>query len=139
MKRYSRKREAILDCLRSTTTHPTADWVYNKLKPVCTDLSLATVYRNLNDLQKNGVIISVGTVAGQEHFDANMTPHFHAVCTVCGEIVDIMDLHVPHEFIEDIKRLTGYTVSEESLRFSGVCRECLMKNQNYNIKKEKTT
>ena len=30
--KYSRKREAVLNCLRSTTTHPSADWVYQQLK-----------------------------------------------------------------------------------------------------------
>ena len=45
--RYSKKREAILEAIRSTDTHPTADWVYQTLKPTHPDLSLGTVYRNL--------------------------------------------------------------------------------------------
>ena len=47
VRRHSRKRDAILECLRCTTSHPTAEWVYNQLKPTIPDLSLATVYRNL--------------------------------------------------------------------------------------------
>ena len=45
--RHSPKREAILECLRSSICHPSAEWVYAQLKPRIPDLSLATVYRNL--------------------------------------------------------------------------------------------
>ena len=41
--RYSPKRDAILQCLRSTTCHPSAEWVYAQLKPRIPNLSLATV------------------------------------------------------------------------------------------------
>ena len=44
---YSRKREAILNTVRGTTLHPSAEWVYHELKPSYPDLSLGTVYRNL--------------------------------------------------------------------------------------------
>ena len=44
---YSRKREAILSAICSTDIHPTADWIYQKLKPIYPDLSLGTVYRNI--------------------------------------------------------------------------------------------
>ena len=46
VRKHSRKRDAILECLRCTTSHPTAEWVYNQLKPTIPDLSLATVYRS---------------------------------------------------------------------------------------------
>ena len=47
VRKHSRKRDAILECLRCTTSHPTAEWIYTQLKPTIPDLSLATVYRNL--------------------------------------------------------------------------------------------
>ena len=47
MQKKSRKRDAILACVCSTDTHPTAEWVYTQLKPDIPDLSLGTVYRNL--------------------------------------------------------------------------------------------
>ena len=42
-RKHSRKRDAILDCMRNTTCHPTAEWVYQQLKPIYPDLSLGTV------------------------------------------------------------------------------------------------
>ena len=61
-KKFSRKREAILTCLHGTTCHPTAEWVYQQLKPQFPDLSLGTVYRNLAAFKAEGVIDSVGVV-----------------------------------------------------------------------------
>ena len=60
VRKHSRKRDAILECLRCTTSHPTAEWVYNQLKPTIPDLSLATVYRNLAMFKAEGTIDSVG-------------------------------------------------------------------------------
>ena len=68
-KRFSRKRQSIIECLRSTKEHPSAEWIYNKLKPVYPDLSLATVYRNLKELKEDGAIRSVGVDADNERFE----------------------------------------------------------------------
>ena len=49
VRKHSRKRDAILECLRCTTSHPTAEWVYNQLKPTIpvsyTHLTLPTILR----------------------------------------------------------------------------------------------
>ena len=63
--RYSEKREAILRLLQSTQSHPTADWIYQSLKPTHPDLSLGTVYRNLAFFQEQGTVRSVAVVGGQ--------------------------------------------------------------------------
>jgi Fe2+/Zn2+ uptake regulation proteins len=87
--KHSKKREAILELIRSTDTHPTAQWVYGQLKPVIPDLSLATVYRNLNLFKKEGLALSVGVVAGEERFDGNYAPHPHLVCEKCNRVIDL--------------------------------------------------
>ena len=80
-RKRSKKRDAILSCLCSTDTHPSAEWIYHRLKPQIPDLSLATVYRNLALFQREGRIISVGVVQNLERFDANVHPHAHFICT----------------------------------------------------------
>ena len=71
MQKHSRQRDAIYACLCSTETHPTAEWIYEQLKPEFPALSLGTVYRNLAAFKRAGKIASVGVVDGQERFDAN--------------------------------------------------------------------
>lgn len=125
MERFSRKRQSILDCLRSTTEHPGADWIYERLKPSYPHLSLATVYRNLNQLKEEGLIRSVGIVNGQERFDAVTAPHTHAICTKCGRVIDIAGIPVPLDLAEEVRRLTGYSVTGADLQFTGICAACL--------------
>ena len=73
--RYSPKRDAILQCLRSTTCHPSAEWVYSQLKPKIPDLSLATVYRNLARFRAEGAVQVIGCVDGEDRYDGNTAPH----------------------------------------------------------------
>lgn len=122
--RFSKKREAIYSCLRSTDTHPTADWIYHQLRPSFPDLSLATVYRNLTQLKDAGVIRSVGVVAGQERFDADTHPHTHFICTNCDAVLDLMDVHLPAELVSQAEKDSGCSITGTSLRFTGLCPRC---------------
>ncbi len=127
MQRYSKKRQAILDCLKNTVIHPTAEWIYGQLKPVYPDLSLATVYRNLDEFEKEGYAVSVGAFAGQEHYDGNVKPHPHAACVRCGRIYDLFSLPDTAKLTEAVSRETGITVTEASISFRGVCADCSAK------------
>ena len=64
--KHFRKRDAILNYLRHTTEHPSAETVYAALKAEIPDLSLGTVYRNLSLFKEQGLIISLGSVNGVE-------------------------------------------------------------------------
>lgn len=122
MQRYSKNREAILECLRGTKCHPTAEWVYEELKKEHPNMSVATVYRNLAQLKEAGMIRSMGIVSGYEHFDGNVEPHSHVVCSKCGRIEDLDDNKVMSELVSKVSKLSGYAVSDMS--FVGLCPEC---------------
>lgn len=124
-RKHSKKREAILDVLRSTTEHPSADWVYSRLKPLYPDLSLGTVYRNLNLFLETGEIISVGTVAGQERFDANVQPHPHFICTACHRVIDLDLAFSAADHYRDIENSIGGLVKSECVSFTGLCSHCV--------------
>ncbi|NLJ32059.1 MAG: transcriptional repressor [Clostridiales bacterium] len=122
---YSKKREAILKAIRSTTTHPTAEWVYQTLKPQHPDLSLGTVYRNIARFKENGQIISVGVVNGQERFDGNVKPHSHFICSVCGRVFDVGGDYLGREAAERIADRYRFQVNSSEVVFRGICAECL--------------
>lgn len=121
---FSRKREAIYQAICNTKIHPSADWVYQTLKPQYPDLSLGTVYRNIAQFRKEGRIISVGVVDGQERYDADITPHSHFVCSCCGDVLDIMGDFLSEELRDQVSREYNVQVKSSEILFRGICSEC---------------
>lgn len=122
---FSRKREAILKAVCSTTSHPTADWVYQQLKPEYPDLSLGTVYRNLTQFKDDGVIISVGTVNGQERYDGNVKPHTHFVCSRCHAVLDVPGDFLSDPEVREAGEKMGLKIESSDVILHGICSECL--------------
>ena len=127
-KKQFKKRQAILDFLQNTTAHPSAEMVFNHLKPEIPDLSLGTVYRNLSMFKEQGKIISLGTVNGVERFDGNTKPHVHFICTGCSDVADLPEVRVPAELNRQVAGATGGRVDSCQLTFTGECSKCLAKN-----------
>ena len=119
-----RKRSAILECLRCSKAHPSADMVYAMLQKEHPDISLATVYRNLALFKKQGLIQSVGTVDGVERFDGNIEPHVHFICTGCDAVLDLPELPIPQTLCGSAAAGVGGSVSGCQLTFTGLCGEC---------------
>ena len=119
-----RKRDAILSCLRQTSEHPSAEWIYMRLKPEYPDISLGTIYRNLSLFKEQGLITSLGTVKGVERFDGNTAPHVHYICTGCGRVLDLPGMSVPEELNQAAARDSGGRVDTWQLTFTGLCGEC---------------
>ena len=122
--KHFKKREAILNCLRSTNTHPTAEWVYTQLKAEYPDISLGTVYRNLALFKKQGLIQSVATVSGIERFDANTNPHVHFICSGCDAVMDLHQVDMPLALGSQAEKDTGCRISGCQLTFTGLCGNC---------------
>ena len=116
-RKHSRKRDAILACVRGTTCHPTAEWVYAQLKPEIPHLTLATVYRNPAIFKQDGEIISVGTVAGLERFDGNTAPHAHFVCTKCTGVYDVPQETLPEDFLKSAEAITRGEITSYQLSY----------------------
>ena len=119
-----KKRNAILACLRQTRLHPSAEMVYEMLRPDFPDISLATVYRNLSLFKSEGLIQSLGTVNGIERFDADTHPHVHFICTGCGRVMDLPQLEPPLSLGQEAEASTGCHVESCQLTFSGLCGHC---------------
>lgn len=122
--RRSKKRDAILHLMQGTDCHPSADWVYQKLKPEFPDLSLGTVYRNLNQLRDGKLIRQVGVVNGQERFDADTHDHGHFVCGSCGAVIDLPDYSPGEKQIQALSDHFGFMVEEHEFYLKGLCETC---------------
>lgn len=123
-KKYSRKREAILDAIRHADRHPTAAWLYGELKPQFADLSLDTVYRNLRLFKEEGLIVSLGTVNGQEHFESNDHHHGHFICRSCQQMIDIPIADHVQDYVATVPELHHLQIEKLDLTLHGLCTDC---------------
>ena len=123
--KHFKKRSAILEYLRSTTAHPSAEMVYTDLKQQIPDLSMGTVYRNLSLFRQQGLANVVATVRGVERVDGNTSPHVHFICGSCDAVIDLMDMEVPQMLKNQASSCSGGRADECQLSFTGVCGACL--------------
>ena len=128
--KHFRKRDAILSYLRHTDQHPSAETVYAELKKEIPDLSLGTVYRNIALFKQQGLIPSLGNVNGVERFDGTVVPHVHFVCSACGEIRDLTQLHVPQLLCDKAASEADAVVEQCMLTFLGTCSDCAGTDHN---------
>lgn len=122
--KYSRQRECIKNYLMSTTEHPTADTVYINVKKEFPNISLGTVYRNLNLLAEYGEIIKISTPDSGDRFDGNTKPHFHFFCTKCGKIIDIPIQEFP-DLVQTASRNFNGEIEGCNVFFYGICEDCM--------------
>ena len=128
--RYSKKREAILMALRNTVDHPTAEWLYQTLKPEHPDLSLGTVYRNLTLFREQGLVRSVGVVDGHERFDATTADHPHFVCKHCRAVIDIPAIEDGTRVERAVSKAYGFAAEHHDLTVYGLCSSCMQNQAN---------
>ena len=125
---FSRKRQSILEAIHSTCTHPTAEWIYQTLKPQFPDLSLGTVYRNISSFKEQGLVVRVATVNGQERLDGNLSPHSHFICDQCGAVVDILEDLINASADRKVTEQYGVCVTSHEVLFHGLCSACSQKS-----------
>ena len=117
------QREAILRTLSQTNSHPTADWIYNKVRKEIPGISLGTVYRNLRLLCKSGEILELDLCGTLSRFDHRKDNHYHFRCESCGRVFDVEE-PVDEQIDERVARKTGFRILCHRLEFRGLCQEC---------------
>ena len=127
--KYSKQRETIRENLQSTTEHPTADMVYAKARETFPNISLGTVYRNLNLLVSEGEAIRISCGDSSERFDGNTSKHYHFICNCCNRVFDLFNI----ESLDHINTLASNNfdgvIEGHSAFFYGKCAECKENNK----------
>ena len=125
--KYSRQREAIKENLMSRKDHPTADAVYLSIREEYPNISLGTVYRNLQLLTELGELQKIRIGDGLDHFDADTHQHYHFYCTKCGAVID-MDMDAINEINDIASKTFDGIIESHNLTFSGICGRCIPKS-----------
>ena len=119
--RYSKQRELIYKALASTKSHPSAEMIYQELKPKHPSLSLGTVYRNLNQLAQMGRAVRMPF--DTDRYDADCCPHAHFLCTCCNNLYDL-DFPLDYKSEKAVEAM-GHEVHRQELLFRGICKICV--------------
>jgi len=121
--RMTPQRYAILRYLMESYSHPTADDIFRALSPQYPSLSVATVYNNLKVFVDAGLVRELTYGDDSSRFDADLSDHYHAICTNCGKMVDFD--HSPVKEVEEAAATaTGFSVYGHRMEVYGICPTC---------------
>lgn len=121
--RRSRQRDVVLEAVRSTMDHPTADWVYRQARRRLPRISLATVYRNLRRLAQEGTIREIHAGGHSARFDGNTGRHYHIRCLGCGRVNDL-PMSVDTRLEREAARVMNYRILGHQVEIQGICPLC---------------
>lgn len=136
--RLTKQRKVIFEELCKVDTHPTADEVYGMVRKRLPNISLGTVYRNLDLLSETGKIQKLDTTGSLRRFDGNPNPHLHVRCLNCGRMADIPENDIlvppPEKFAVENFAITGVY-----LICVGQCKRCSDNMKTVNLKDNQKT
>lgn len=117
------QRDAILRAVRESHAHLTASEVYESARQILPTISYATVYNSLRYLKDNGFISEIQFGNGASRYDAMTERHDHALCTICGKLVDL-DLELSDELMHLAARHSNFEPQSLQLTLKGLCENC---------------
>ncbi len=122
--RNTKQKAIILDAVRCSCQHPTAEQVYQSVLHLMPNISLGTVYRNLSKLADCGEIRRIAVPDAPDRFDKTLEDHSHVCCTECGAFEDV---RIPVDNRFDPELCNGFIVQRQETVFYGYCPQCQKK------------
>ena len=119
----TRQRSLILEELRKSDSHPSADEIYEIVRKRLPRISLGTVYRNLEILCELGQIRKLKTSGSQKRYDGNPEIHYHIRCIGCDRVVNA-PIEPMIQASEAIHTATDYKILGHRFEFLGLCPQC---------------
>ena len=116
-------RRLLLNALFATREHRSAEELAAEVHALAPDVHLSTIYRNLEELERLGVIDSTRLGNGPATYHLATAAHGHLVCEQCGTMTE-----VPDEIFTDLVRVAitdyGFTINPHRFAVTGRCATC---------------
>ncbi len=119
----TKQRRAVLDVIQTSDGHLTAREVFDHANSVLPGISFATVYNSLRYLKKCGLIGEITLETGASRYDRMTERHDHALCDLCGNLVDL-NLAISEGLLDEAAKLSGFTPRTIELTLKGLCSDC---------------
>ncbi|SHO48270.1 Fur family transcriptional regulator, peroxide stress response regulator [Desulfopila aestuarii DSM 18488] len=122
--RITPQRYAVLKVLANSSEHPSVESIHAKLVEHYPTMSLATVYKTITLLKREGEILELEfSDLGNRYDGRKPYPHPHVICTECGKIIDPSHLDL-EEITSKMMEETGFKIMTHRLDFYGLCPNC---------------
>jgi Fe2+ or Zn2+ uptake regulation protein len=120
-KKVTPQRRLIYQALEGTTTHPRAEDLYEQVRSIIPDISLATIYKTLRELVQMGELLEIRFTGDQARFDPRIEPHHHLSCTKCGWLEDVVGSFP--QIVDGLEK-RDFQILQTEVVFWGLCAEC---------------
>lgn len=120
----TKQRKVVLQVIRKSDDHLTANEVFENAKSLLPSISFATVYNSLRYLKDEGHIGEIQFGNGASRFDRMTSRHDHALCNKCGKLID-MELELPKELVKMAANYSKFKPESIELTLRGLCPECI--------------
>ncbi|MFO8143949.1 MAG: Fur family transcriptional regulator [Dehalococcoidales bacterium] len=128
--RMTSQRAIIMDIINRGDTHMDADEVYNQARQIQPNISLSTVYRNLNTLKDLGLIQELHFNDSHHHYEVKPpTEHQHLVCLSCGKVIEF-ECKLCSRMKEEIAREEDFEITSAEVQLTGYCADCRKKGSD---------
>lgn len=122
--RNTKQRDLVLEVVKNSCDHPSAETIFERARRVMSGISLGTVYRNLGQLSDLGLIRKIPIASDCYRYDKTLEIHAHFYCGNCGAVFDVGD-ESSGGFIAEVERECGGKVTQCDFLFTGKCKKCL--------------
>ncbi len=121
--RHTRSQKIILTLLQSLTEAVSAQDIYIELRNRQQNMALATVYRSLEALKREGVLQVRTLVSGESLYSCIKEDRHHLTCVQCGASIPINECPV-HDLENQLQQLHQFKIFYHTLEFFGLCDRC---------------
>jgi Fur family transcriptional regulator, peroxide stress response regulator len=122
--RVTPQRDVLLRALSETTGHPTADDLFKEVRKVLPTVSHATVYRNVHELVRAGLIGTLERSGAAVQFEVNPEHHHHFMCRRCGQVWDVYLDRAAVTLDRQRSPLPGFRIDRRHVQLHGLCARC---------------
>lgn len=119
----TKQRQTVLRVIRESEEHLTANEVFEHARRLLPGISFATVYNSLRYLKNEGLIGEIRFGADCSRYDRKLERHDHAICNLCGKLVDL-ELSIPNGLIKEAARRSKFQPGSIELTLRGLCPKC---------------
>lgn len=127
-KRNTKQKKTIEENLVASTAHPTAEELFAVVREYLPSVSLGTVYRNLEEMVRNGTAQKIPSLDGPARYDGRVMPHYHVRCVECGRLDDL-PMEMDSSMVVEARALSRYRIDSCVVEFRGVCRACMQRKE----------